>query len=69
MCHPTNQNVKIYLDEASMAKGSNGETSFAMVTPQVVDELEVGLVPHAQAQQVARLFGDQRIFVGTPQYH
>ena len=59
MSHPTDQNVTVYSDEASMANGSNGETSLPMVTPQVVDEPEMGLVPQAQAQPVARLFGDQ----------
>ena len=52
-----------------MANGSNGETSLPVGTPQVVDELEMGLVPQAQAQLVAGLFGDQRIFVSAPQYH
>ena len=69
MSHLADQNVTIYLDEASMANGSNGETSLPVVTPQVVDELEMGLVPQAQAQPVAGLFGDHQIFVSAPQYH
>ena len=66
MSHPVDQNMTIYLDEASMANGSNGETSLLVVTPQVVDEPEMGLVPQAQAQPVAGLFGDQQIFVSAP---
>ena len=50
-----------------MANGSKGETSLLVVTPQVVDELEMGLVPQAQAQLVVGHFGDQRIFVSAPQ--
>ena len=34
-----------------------------------MEKPETGLVPQAQAQLVARLFGDQRIFVSAPQYH
>ena len=60
----------VYSDETSMANGSNGEsTLLPMVTPQIVEEPETGLVPQAQAQPVAGLFGDQRIFVNAPQYH
>ena len=59
----------VYLDEASMANGSNGESTLPMVTPQIVEEPEMGLVPQAQAQQVAGLFGDQCILVNAPQYH
>ena len=59
----------VYSDEASMANGSNGESALPMVTPQIVEEPETGLVPQAQAQPVAGLFGDQRIFVNAPQYH
>ena len=40
-----------------------------MVTPQAIDEPEVGLVPQAHAQLVVPLFGDRRIFVSAPQYH
>ena len=69
MSHLANQNAIVYSDEASMANGSNGETSLPVVTPQVVDEPEMGLVPQAQAQPVAGLFGDQRIFVSALQYH
>ena len=59
----------VYLDEASMANGSNGESTLPMVTPVIVEELETGLVPQAQAHPVAGLFGDQQIFVNAPQYH
>ena len=52
-----------------MANGSNGESTLPMVTPQIVEEPETGLVPQAQAQPVAGLFGDQRIFLNAPQYH
>ena len=52
-----------------MANGSNGESTLPMVTPQIVEEPEMGLIPQAQAQPVAGLFGDQRIFVNAPQYH
>ena len=58
MSHPADQNVTVYSDEASMANGSNGETSLLVVTPQGMDEPKMGLVPQAQAQPVARLFGD-----------
>ena len=62
-------NVTVYLDEASMVNSSNGENTLPVVTPQVVEEPQTGLVPQAQAQLVARLFGDRRTFVSTPQYH
>ena len=62
-------NVTIYLDEASMTNGSNGEYTFSVVYPQGVEEPKMGLVPQAQAQLVARLFRDQRIFMSAPQYH
>ena len=52
-----------------MANGSNGESTLLVVTPQVVEELEMGLIPQAQAQPAAGLFGNQRIFESTPQYH
>ena len=59
----------VYLDEASMAHGSNGESTLPMVTPQIVEEPEMGLVPQAQAQLVVGFFGDQQIFVSAPHYH
>ena len=62
-------NAIVYSDEASMANGSNGESTLLMVTPQIMEEPKMGLVPQAQAQPVARLFSDQRIFVNAPQYH
>ena len=37
--------VIVYSDEASMANGSNAESTLPMVTPQVVEEPETGLVP------------------------
>ena len=60
------QNVTVHSDEASMANGSNGESTLQVVTPQAIDEIEVGLVPQAHAQPVAPLFGDRRIFVSAP---
>ena len=59
----------VYSDEASMVNGSNGESTLPVVTPQSVEGPEMGLVPQTQAQPVAGLFGDQRIFVNAPQYH
>ena len=56
----------VYSDEASMANGSNGESTLPMVAPQIVEAPETGLVPQSQAQPVARLFGDRRIFVNAP---
>ena len=37
----------MYSDEASMANGSgsHGDSTLQVVTPQVLEELEVGLVP------------------------
>ena len=52
-----------------MVNGSNGERTLVVVPPQVVEEPETGLVPQAQAQPVAGLFGDRRILVSAPQYH
>ena len=63
------QHVPVYLDEASMANGSNGESTLPMVMPQIVEESEMGLVPQAHAQPVVPLFGDRRIFMSAPQYH
>ena len=63
------QNVTVYSDEASMPLGSNGESRLQVVTPQAVEEPEVGLVPQVQAQPVASLFSECRIFVNTPQYN
>ena len=64
-----NPTAIVYSDEASMANGSNGESTLPMAAPQIVEEPETGLVPQAQAQSVAGLFGDQGIFVNGPQYH
>ena len=68
-CLEMDPTATIYSNEASMANGSNGESTLLMVTPQIVEEPETGLVPQAQAQPVAGLFGDQRIFVNAPQSH
>ena len=40
-----------------------------VVTPQEIDEPEVGLVPQSHTQPVTPLFGDRRIFVSAPLYH
>ena len=58
--------MTVYSDEASMANGHNGESTQQVVTPQAVDEPEVGLVPQMHTQPVALLFGDRRIFVSAP---
>ena len=60
-------NVIMYLDEASIVKGSNGKSTLPLVMPQMVEEPKMGLVPQAQAQLVAGLFSDQRILVNAPQ--
>ena len=62
-------NMIVYSDEASMVNGSNGETTLLVVISQVVEEPKTGLIPQAQVQPVAGLFGDQRIFISAPQYH
>ena len=62
-------NVTVYSDEASMVNGSNGESALQVVSPQAIDEPEVGLVPQVETQPVASLFGDRRIFLNAPQYH
>ena len=64
-----NQNVTVYSNKVSMATRSNGESTLQVVTPQAIEELEMGLVPRVQQQPVAPLFGDRRIFVNAPQYH
>ena len=58
--------MTVYSDEASMANGSNGESTLQVVTPQAIDELEVGLVPQVHGQPVVPLFGDRRVFVSAP---
>ena len=58
MSQQPEQNVTVYSDEASMANGSNGESTLQVVTPQEIDEPEVGLIPQMQTQPVAPLFGD-----------
>ena len=57
--------MTVYSDEASMANGSNGESTLPMITSQI----ETGLVTQAQAQPIAELFNGQRIFMNAPQYH
>ena len=66
MSQQFDQNVTVYSDEASMANGTNGESTLPVVTPEVVEEPEMELVPQAQAQPIAGLFGDQRIFCKCP---
>ena len=63
------QSVTMYSDEASMANGSNGESTLQILTPQAIKEPKVGLVPQMQTQPIASLFGDRRIFVNSLQYH
>ena len=60
------QNVTVYSDEASMGNGNNGESTLQVVTPQAIDEPEVGLIPQMHTQAVAPLFGDRKIFVSAP---
>ena len=62
-------NAIVCSDKASMANGNNGKTTLPVVTPQVGEELETGLIPQAQAQPVVGLFKDRRIFMNAPQYH
>ena len=69
MSQQLEQNVTVYMDKASMANGSNGESTLPVVIPQVIEELDMGLIPQAQEQPVAPLFGDQKIFVNTLQYY
>ena len=52
------QNITVYSDKASMANGSNGESTLQVVTPQAIEEPEVGLVPQMHDQPVAPLIGD-----------
>ena len=63
------QNMTVYSDEASMANGSNGESTLQVVTPQAIDEPKVGLGPQTHTQPGAPLFGDRRIFLNALQYH
>ena len=63
------QHTAVYPEKASMPNASNGESTLPVVTPQVVEEPEMGRIPQAQAQPVAGLFSDQRMFVSAPQYH
>ena len=55
MSQQPKQNVTVYSDEASMANGSNGESTLQVVTPQAIDEPKVGLIPQMQIQLVAPL--------------
>ena len=52
-----------------MANGSNGGSTLQVVTPQAIEELEMGLVVQTQALLVAPLFSGGRIFVKALQYH
>ena len=58
MSQQPKQNVTVFSDEASMANGSNGESTLQVVAPQAIDEPKVGLIPQMQTQPVAPLFGD-----------
>ena len=49
--------------------GSNGTSALPIVRTLVVEELDTGLVPQTTICPKGTLFGDQRIFVGVPQYH
>lgn len=64
------QGVIVYSDEASMASGSgiNG-TSLLVIAPQVIEKLEMGLVPQQNKPPAIELFSDQTIFINAPQYH
>ena len=53
-------------DEASMANDSNGESTLQVVTPQTIEEPNMGLVSQTQAKPDTPLFGDRRIFVNAP---
>ena len=46
-----------------MANGSNEESILLVVTPQAIEEPEVGLAPQMQTQPVAFLFSDRRILL------
>ena len=63
------QNLMVYLHNASSANGSNGESILQVVTAQAMEELEMGLVSQAQEQPVAPLFCGWKIFVNAHQYH
>ena len=65
MSQQFDQNGKVYSDEASMVNDSNGKTMLPVVTPQVVEEPKIGLIPQAQAQPITALFRDRRIFVSA----
>ena len=58
MSQQPEQNMTVYLDEASMANGSNGESTLQVVTPQAIEEPKMWLAPQAQEQPVAPLFSD-----------
>ena len=65
--HPIQErNVTVYSDEASMANRSDRESTLQVVIPQAIEELEMGIIPQAQEQLVAPLFGDRRIVVNAP---
>ena len=45
MSEQREQNVIVYLDKASIANGSNGESTLQVVTPQAIEEPEMGFLP------------------------
>ena len=42
-----NQHSTVHSNEESMANGNNGGSTLPVVTPQVVEELEMGLISQA----------------------
>ena len=50
------QNMTVYLDEASMANGSNGESMLLVVTPQVVEEPKTGANSPSSSSAGCRAF-------------
>ena len=59
----------VYSDEASMANGNSEESTLQVVTPQAIEELDMGLIPQMQAQSIAPFFGDRGILLNAPKYH
>ena len=45
MSQQPEQNVTVYSDKASMANESNGDSTLQVVTPQAIEEPEMGLAP------------------------
>lgn len=46
--------------------GNNDTSALPVVAPQIVEELEMGLVPQYPRPPAATSFGDQRIFLNAP---